>query len=100
MKMINRLKRRGGSLVRQTLVRLLPGMGEQIMQLAAYYPHAQTAYSVPVYRDQVLQVDDEPLPVPPRHPFWADYCTSAKTWVQSGKDDIEIMRRICVRAAS
>jgi SAM-dependent methyltransferase len=92
--MINRLKRRVGSLVRQTLVRLLPGMGEQIMQLATYYPHAQTTYSVPVYRDQVLQVGGEPLPIPPQHPFWANYCTSAKTWVQSGKDDLEIMRRI------
>ena len=94
MKTINVLKRRARSLAHQTLVRLLPGMGEQIMQLAAYYPHAQTNYSVPVYRDQVLQVDDEPLPVPPRYPFWADYCTSAKSWVQSGKDDIEAMRRI------
>ena len=36
--MIHRLKRRAGSLVRQTLVKLLPGMGEQIMQLATYYP--------------------------------------------------------------
>ena len=92
--MISHLRRRGGSLIRQGLVRLLPGMGEQIMQLATYYPHAQNTYCVPVYRNQVLQVDDEPLPVPPQHPFWANYCTSAKTWVQSGKDDIEIMRRI------
>ena len=63
--MIHRLKRRAGALIRQALVKLLPGMGEQIMQLATYYPHAHTAYSVPAYPDQVLQVDDEPLPIPP-----------------------------------
>src|SRR3984893_11012444 len=57
-------------------------------------PHAHIAYSVPVDRDQVIQVDGEPLPVPPQHPFWGNYCTSAKSWVQSGKDDTETMRRI------
>jgi SAM-dependent methyltransferase len=69
-------------------------MGEQIMQLATYYPHAQTTYSVPVYRDQVLRSDAEPLPIPPQHPFWANYCTSADNWVQSGQDDIGTMRRL------
>ena len=75
------------------------------MQLATYYPHTpmtpvQTTYSVPIYRDQVIRVPDEPLPIPPRHPFWADYCTSVDTWVQSGKDDIETMAGSCARAAS
>jgi SAM-dependent methyltransferase len=92
--MIGYLKRRGKFLIRQNLARLLSAMDEQIMQLATYYPHALTSYSVPAYRDQMLQVEDELLPVPPQHPFWADYCTSAKAWVQSGKDDLEIMRRI------
>lgn len=92
--MIHRLKLRGAHLVRQILTRILPQMGEQIMQFATYYPHAQTTYSVPVYRDEVFRVPDEPLPIPPRRPFWANYCTSVDTWVQSGKDDIEAMRRI------
>src|SRR4051794_27373327 len=92
--MIRRLKHRGAHLVRQSLVRLLPGMGEQIMQLATYYPHAQTTYSVPVYRNEMVRLHNEPLPIPPRHPFWANYCTSVETWLQSGKDDIEMMRRI------
>jgi SAM-dependent methyltransferase len=92
--MIHRLNRRGDQFVRSILVRLLPGMGEQIMQLATYYPHAQTTYSVPIDRNQANRTYDEPLSIPPQHPFWADYCTSVDTWVQSGKDDIEIMRRI------
>lgn len=96
--MIRRLKRRGARLIRQILMpgmgEQLMGMGEQLMQLATYYPHAQTTYSVPVYRDQVLRIPDEPLPIPPQQPFWANYCTSVDTWIQSGKDDIEIMRRI------
>jgi hypothetical protein len=92
--MINRLKRRAGLLIRQTLVHFLPRMGEQIMQLANYYPHAQSAFTVPVYQGKALRVGDEDLLVPPQHPLWADYCTSAKNWVQSGKDDIEAMRRI------
>jgi hypothetical protein len=69
-------------------------MGEQIMQLAAYYPHSQSAFTVPIFKGKAFQVDDEALPVPPRNPFWADYCTSVGNWVQSGKDDIETMRRI------
>ena len=96
--MIHRLKRRAAHLVRQTLARVLPQMGEQIMQLATYYPHAQTSYRVPVYRDQVLRVPAEPLPIPPRRPFWASYCTSVDTWVQSGKDDIATMRRILLES--
>lgn len=92
--MINGFKRRGARLVRGGLTRLLPGMGEQIMQLATYYPHKQTAYSVPAYRDQLVRVDGEALPIPPQHLFWADYCTSIDTWLQSGRDDIEAMSRI------
>jgi SAM-dependent methyltransferase len=92
--MISRYKQRVGSLIRQTLVHFLPGMGEQIMQLATYYPHAQNAFTVPVYRGKALRVGDEALPVPPQDPFWANYCTSAKNWVQSGKDDIGAMRQI------
>jgi hypothetical protein len=71
--MIRRLKRRGAHFARQILVRLLPQtlpqMGEQIMQLATYYPHAHTTYSVPIYRDEVIRVPNEPLPIPPRHPI-------------------------------
>jgi len=94
IEMFDLLKRRSASLVGQRLARLLPGGGEQIMQLATYYPHAHTTYGVPVYRNHLIQVEGELLPVPPQHPFWANYCTSAKTWVQSGKDDIGNMRRI------
>jgi hypothetical protein len=43
--MITRVKRRAGSIIRQTLVRLLPGICEQIMQLAAYYPHVQSVFN-------------------------------------------------------
>jgi SAM-dependent methyltransferase len=82
--MIHRLKRRGAHLISQIFARSLPRMGEQVMQLATYYPHAQTTFRVPA----------EPLPIPPRRPFWADYCTSVDTWLQSGRDDIETMRRI------
>lgn len=92
--MIRRLKRRCSQFIRHILVRVLPGMGEQIMQIGTYYPHKQTTYTEPIFRDQVAGTTDEPLPIPPRRPFWANYCTSVETWVQSGKDDIESMRRI------
>jgi SAM-dependent methyltransferase len=92
--MIRRLQRRAAHHVRQILVRLLPEMGEQVMQLATYYPHSQTTYSVPIFRNQLIRVPGEPLPIPPQHPFWANYCTSVDTWIQSGKDDIDTMRRI------
>jgi SAM-dependent methyltransferase len=92
--MITKLRRHGADFVRRGLTRLLPGMSEQVMQLATYYPHAQTAYSVPAYKGQEVCADGETLPVPPQDPFWGNYCTSVPTWLQSGKQDICSMRRI------
>jgi len=65
--MINRLKRRVGSLVRQTPCPPLTRNGRADHAARHLLPHAQTTYSVPVYRDQVLQVGGEPLPIPPQH---------------------------------
>lgn len=92
--MISRLKQRSSLFLRNGLARVLPKMGEQIMQIATYYPHAHTTYSVPVYRERAFEVENEPLPVPPQIPFWANYCTTIESWLQSGKDDTEAMRRI------
>lgn len=88
------LKRYAGSLAQQGLMRALPKVNEQIMQLATYFPHSQTTYSVPVYPTQVISRPSELLPIPPRRPLWADYCTSVDTWINSGRDDIETMRRL------
>jgi SAM-dependent methyltransferase len=93
------LKRRAAQFVRQVVQHSLPDMGEQMMQLATYYPHAQTTYSVPVYRKQAIRQPDEMLPIPPRRPFWANYCTSVDTWLQSGKDDTDTMRRLLLESA-
>ncbi|MEA2907976.1 MAG: hypothetical protein QOJ15_57 [Bradyrhizobium sp.] len=92
--MLNLIKPRVPNLVGRSIARLLPGGGEQLMQLANYYPHAHSTYSVPIYRNQLLQVEGEILPVPPQWPFWASYCTSPKSWIQSGKDDIGILRQV------
>jgi SAM-dependent methyltransferase len=92
--MMHGVKRRIRNGGRQILVRLLPEVGEQMMQLATHYPHAQSTYCVPIYRERVISAADEALPIPPRDPFWANYCTSVDTWLQSGRDDMQTMRRI------
>jgi SAM-dependent methyltransferase len=96
--MLIQFKRRVAAGARQALGRLLPGMSEQIMQLATHYPHAQSSYSVPVYRRTVSRNEAGGLPIPPQDPLWAYYCTSTQTWLQSGKDDIDVMR--CVLGES
>ena len=92
--MISSSKRLAARVVQTAIGRSLPRMGEQVMQLAAYYPHSQAAYSVPVYQDQVLRCPAQSLSVPPQEPFWANYCTSVDSWIKSGADDIRTMRQV------
>jgi SAM-dependent methyltransferase len=59
-----------------------------------FYPHAdgEAAYSRPIAA-QALADPAGDLPVPPRE-FWADYCTTAETFLRSGQEDVSTMRRI------
>jgi SAM-dependent methyltransferase len=75
-------------------------MGERLQQLSNYYPHAQTDYAVPAFDDAVIRLPGERFPVPPRKPLWANYCTNAESWVQSGRDDTDVLRRVLAESGT
>ena len=85
-----RLKREFQWQLNQGLAKEIP----QIMQIANVWPHAlqKDGYTLPAYSDPPLNVGTG-LPVPPPK-FWADYCTSVDTYLQSGQDDTDTMRRL------
>jgi SAM-dependent methyltransferase len=74
------------------LRRCLPGVAAGLQRLGLYWPHdpAAPAYSRPA---EGIRSAGLPLPVPPRA-LWADYCTSAESYLASGREDCETMRRI------
>jgi hypothetical protein len=73
----------------------LLGMTSSIQHLAAIFPHKadDNAYTLPAYPGSEQQRSDSSLPVPPE-PFWAEYCTTVETYLQSGLDDTTTMRRL------
>jgi SAM-dependent methyltransferase len=74
------------------LRRSLPGVAAGLQRLGLYCPYdpGASAYSRPA--EGILGAG-LPLPVPPRG-LWADYCTSAESYLASGREDCETMRRI------
>jgi SAM-dependent methyltransferase len=81
-------------LVRAQVRNSLPDVAPSLMRFGSYYPHDQNgvAYSRPIARSTSERIDTG-LPVPPRE-FWADYCTSAESYLKSGREDYEAMSRI------
>jgi len=71
--------------------RSLPGVAAGLQRLGLYWPHDPDArtYSRPVG----TAAADLSLPMPPRS-LWADYCTSAESYLASGREDYETMRGI------
>ena len=72
--------------------RSLPGLTPSLMRFASYWPHNQdaSAYS----RSLAARPEGAAsLPVPPRE-LWADYGQTAETYLASGREDSDAMRRI------
>jgi SAM-dependent methyltransferase len=65
------------------------------MQLSQYWPHAYLAdgYSRPIVDGATPGPSASGLPVPPPE-FWASYCTSAESFLTSGREDVETMSRL------
>lgn len=72
----------------------LPSFASQTQHLAAVFPHndRESTYTLPAY-PAAQRHPGSALPIPPE-PLWAHYCTSAETYLQSGADDTETMRRL------
>lgn len=75
--------------------RRLPGLAPQLMQVSQFFPHEfrNAGYARPIPNGAVIDTSVSDLPVPPRE-LWADYCTSADSFLASGREDIETMSRL------
>ena len=86
------LKHTGGRKAQNQLRRWMPNLAPSLMQFGQYWPHEHTAdcFSRPTAPDRSTTNPSSPLPVPPRE-FWAYYCTSAESFLSSGREDVETM---------
>ena len=64
------------------------------MQFSQYWPHDHEAesFSRPLDLGEIRH-PGSPLPVPPRD-LWAHYCTSVESYLESGREDCQTMRRL------
>jgi SAM-dependent methyltransferase len=88
------LRRTLGPLVNQIIKDRLIRMAALIQHLAAIYPHDvdKSTYTLPAF-PAAQRHSGSPFPIPPE-PLWAAYCTSVETYLQSGLDDIAMMKRL------
>lgn len=89
---ISRARAAAGRQVTERLRNQLPGLAPELMQFAQYWPHEPGAdcYSRPIKPDRSSVDPSSSLPVPPQE-FWANYCTSAESFLASGREDCETM---------
>src|SRR6516225_2396945 len=98
------LKRRLRKYLNERVVK--PGIKESLLSeiptvqhVAAIFPHEaeQPSYTLPAYPGEMRRHPDSPFPIPP-DPFWADYCTTIETYLQSGLDDTTTIRRLLLES--
>lgn len=96
-----RLKAAVGRRVTGQLRNQLPPLAGELMQFAQYWPHDYRAacYSRPLAPDTSSADPSSPLPVPPRE-LWASYCTSAESFLASGREDVETMSRLLAESGA
>lgn len=102
MSFVETLKKQKDAQVRWQIRKQLSALSGPIMQAAAIFPHEPraTSYAQPAYRrDDFLHPELSSLPVPPRE-FWASYCTSVESYLQSGREDIAEIRRLLVESGA
>jgi SAM-dependent methyltransferase len=77
------------------LQRVLPDVAPEMQLLGQYFPHAyrRESFSRPVASGAIAAPSGSDLPVPPPD-LWAYYCTSAQSWLESGRKDVDAMRGI------
>jgi SAM-dependent methyltransferase len=80
---------------------LLPSLSPGLMQFGQYWPHehASECYSRPIAPDRSGPDAGSPFAVPPRE-LWAHYCTSAESFLASGREDCEMMSSLLARSGA
>jgi SAM-dependent methyltransferase len=94
--MKRKIKDAARSRVLRRMRRLLPDLAPNLMQIGQFWPHDYAAdYVLPVPPNGAVSgaAACGELPVPPK-PLQAYYCTSAESFVESGRRDVETMRRL------
>lgn len=68
-------------------------MASVVQHIGTIFPHdaQKSTYTLPAYGDTPQQPLSSPFPVPPEV-FKASYCTSDQSYLQSGVDDINMLR--------
>jgi SAM-dependent methyltransferase len=90
---VSRTKATAKGKVEGGLRRILPGVAPDLMQYATFWPHDQgEPYARPV-ENGAAPVGATELPVPPKD-FWAYYCTSEESFLRTGKEDVDTMKRL------
>ena len=95
MSLKDRLRQMRRRFVRPEVKTSLVSMTSSIQHLAAIFPHKaeESTYTLPAYPGEATNHQASFFPVPPE-PFWAQYCTTIETYLQSGLDDTTTMRRL------
>jgi SAM-dependent methyltransferase len=80
---------------------LLPSLSPGLMQFGQYWPHehASECYSRPLAPDRSGANAGSPFAVPPRE-LWAHYCTSAESFLASGREDCERMSSLLAHSGA
>jgi SAM-dependent methyltransferase len=91
----SRAKAAASRQVTDRLRRQLPGLAPNLMQVGQYWPHRyeEESYSRPIALERSTSHPMSPFAVPPRE-LWAYYCTSAESYLVSGREDTETMSKL------
>ena len=75
--------------------RRLKGEGRILMQFSSILPYEpeMDSYTLPAYSHEYHTHQMSSLPVPPQ-PLWVSFGSTNEAYLQSGKDDVESMKRI------
>lgn len=95
--LISSLRRR---MVQPVIKESLIDHAATIQHVAAVFPHnsKSATYSLPAFPAPSFVANSD-LSVPPEE-FRASYCTTDETYLQSGRDDVDTMRRLLLESGS
>ncbi|HET9718303.1 MAG TPA: class I SAM-dependent methyltransferase [Pseudolabrys sp.] len=99
---LTRLRRRLSDRYYKSIARRgLRPMSSYIQHVAAIFPHKSEAgtYTLPAYPEPVEIDAISGLPVPPEI-FRAGYCTTTEAYLQSGRDDMAMLRKLLRESGS
>ena len=94
-KVRDRLARSVASMVKDGL----SALAAPLQHRALLYPHnaEDTSYTLPAFPE--LGRSGNALPIPPER-LWANYCTSAESFLKSGADDVDTMVKLIAESGT